>query len=162
MFGNLFRRKRNTNYIVNSMENLFVERYEMFEQIKASTLVNSSANKNQISELENLFVQMKSDDMNSDEIIAIENRASERIFNLLQSFPDNSDYTEIDKLQAIWNAAELRFTDARKAYNNAVIYYNYSLNSFPTKFLAKLLNYMPKALLNEFSNTDTIIEDLTE
>jgi len=162
VFGNLLRRKRNANYIVNSMENLFEERYQMFEQILTSNLIQQKASKNKLAELDNLLSQMKNDDLNTDEIIAIENRTSERLNLLLKDFPDNSDYTEIDKLQALWNAAELRFSDARKAYNNAAVYYNYSIDSFPTKYLAKILNYMPKAMLNELTDTNSIVEDLTE
>ena len=161
MIGNLLRRKRNTTHIISSMDNLFKERYELFEQIKSSTLFQSTE-ENNIAALNNLFEQMKSDDLNTEEKVAIENRTSERIYNVLKSFQDDTAYTEIDKLQSLWNAAELRFADARNAYNNSVIYYNYSITSFPTKYLAKLLDYMPKASLNEFSDTNSIVEDLIE
>ncbi len=73
------------------------------------------------------------------------NRIMDTLMDESQHYPELRSESEYIRLTDAWNDNNEELQRARDSYNQLIKDYNYSLQSFPTNIIAKLLKYESKA-----------------
>ncbi len=149
----LFRQKQKVDQVFASIEKKLLRQYEQLpdwaEVAEAHLPCDTAEFANQ--QLKNLKWQAKARHKTVEEKVLLNNELQnvlEDIGNVLQDAHVINSDKQAEKLRSTWSAAETQLLPAIEAYNSAVRAYNVTINSFPTSFIAKMIQYRERSELD--------------
>jgi len=146
MVGKTIFRKRQVDEVYKKVKLLLAERNQVLSKHFNSVYKYPAGIENTLHSVFSLLEQSAEEDTDLLETIAIENKINQHLDK-----PMMQKLSETNDAQALHNAilnSNIKFKEAREAFNSAATYHNYSVEYFPTKMLTRILGYEAIPLLN--------------
>ena len=149
MYNSLITKK---NQVINIFANVDVQlkkRFDLIPNLVASVQEYMKYEKSTLEELTRLRTEANSSNLSDNEKVALDQKVTKALGSIMvavENYPNLKANENVLHLQGSLNEVEAQISAARRAYNQFVTEYNNALEMIPTNFMAKIMNYKPKAV----------------
>jgi len=149
MYNSLIAKK---NKVINIFANVDVQlkkRFDLIPNLVASVQEYMKYEKSTLEELTRLRTEANSSNLSDNEKVALDQKVTKALGSIMvavENYPNLKANENVLHLQGSLNEVEAQISAARRAYNQFVTEYNNALEMIPTNFMAKIMNYKPKAV----------------
>lgn len=151
LFANNLIRKRNAvQNVFGSVDALLKKRYDLIPNLISAVQRYMIHEKSLLTDVTRMRTRAINPDIGEEEKIEIQNkvrRALDGIMVAVEAYPDLKASQNFLQLQGALNEVEEQISAARRAYNAAVTEYNNAVETIPSNFVALLMRYKRKAVM---------------
>jgi LemA protein len=147
MYNMLVGKKNQVRNMFGSVDALLKKRYDLIPNLVGAVQRYMKHEKDVLAEVTRLRAQALGGNLSDDEKIDLDQRISEAIRGIMvavENYPGLKANEGFMQLQRTMTEVEEQISAARRAYNAAVTEYNNTVEMFPTKIAAQLMNYKTK------------------
>lgn len=150
LINRLIRRRNAVQNIFGDVDALLKKRYDLIPNLVSSVQQYMIHEKTVLMELTDMRTRAINPDISAEEKIEIQNkvrRSLDGIMVAVEAYPDLKASQNFLQLQAALNEVEEQISAARRAYNATVTEYNNAVETIPSNFIALLMRYKRKAVM---------------
>ena len=149
MYNSLVAKKNQVANIFANVDVQLKKRFDLIPNLVASVQEYMKHEKSILEELTRLRSEANRSSLSDDEKVGLDKKVTKALGSIMvavENYPDLKANDNVLHLQGSLNEVEAQISAARRAYNQSVTDYNNALEMIPTNFMAKMMNYKPKAV----------------
>lgn len=147
MYNALVGKKNTVRNMFGSVDTLLKKRYDLIPNLIGSVQSYMKHEKEVLAEVTRLRAEALAGNLTDDQKIELDQRISKAIQGIMvavENYPNLKANEQFMQLQRTLTEVEEQISAARRAYNAAVTDYNNTVEMFPTKIMAQIMNYRTK------------------
>ena len=149
LYNNLVRKKNDVENAFGSMDAMLKKRYDLIPNLVETVKEYMKHEKTLLTEITELRAKAVTGEISNDERVELENKIVKSMAGIMvavENYPDLKANQNFLQLQGAWNEVEEQISASRRAFNATVTTYNNGVETFPSNFMAGIMNYKRKAV----------------
>ena len=149
LYNNLVRKKNDVENDFGSMDAMLKKRYDLIPNLVETVKEYMKHEKTLLTEITELRAKAVTGEISNDERVELENKIVKSMAGIMvavENYPDLKANQNFLQLQGAWNEVEEQISASRRAFNATVTTYNNGVETFPSNFMAGIMNYKRKAV----------------